>query len=149
MAIDSNLVDPHEQNTDTKLDEGGSNEVSASEVVKCGLGIIMGDGSNVISTGFSGAGVVPFTGTITEAVLIAKESGNIVVDIKKSTYSGFPTTSSITASAKPTLSSAQKYSDSTLTGWTTSVSAGDILEFYVDSVATITKCTVFLKIKKG
>lgn len=149
MAIDSNLVDPHEQNTDTKLDEDGTNEISASEIVKCGVGIIIDGGGSELSTGSSGFAVVPFAGSITEVILLADQSGSIVIDIKKSTYSGFPTTSSITASAKPTLSSAQKYSDTTLTGWTKAVSAGDVLEFIVDSVTTITRCSIVLKIKKG
>ena len=52
---------------------------------------------------------------------------------------------SITASAKPTISSGTKQQDSTLTGWTTSISAGDILRFNVDSITTITRCTVSLK----
>lgn len=34
MAIQNEYIDPHEQNTDTKLDESGVNEVTASEIVK-------------------------------------------------------------------------------------------------------------------
>ncbi len=54
----------------------------------------------------------------------------------------------ITASAKPTLSSADHNSDATLTGWTTSVAAGDVIGFKVDSVATITRATLLLKVTR-
>jgi hypothetical protein len=50
----------------------------------------------------------------------------------------------ITASAKPTLSSANKATDSTLTGWTTSVTAGDTFGFKVDSVTSCTRVALTL-----
>jgi hypothetical protein len=53
---------------------------------------------------------------------------------------------SITASALPTLSSVIKNTSSSLTGWTTSVAAGDIFKFNVDSCTTCTKVTLTLKI---
>jgi len=82
--------------------------------------------------------------------MLADQSGSIVVDIWKDTYANFPPTDadSITASAPPTISSAQKSQDSTLTGWTKSISSGDILAFNVDSCATITRVTISLKVEK-
>jgi hypothetical protein len=108
-------------------------------------------GGGVITTGSKGYMLIPCAGTITKVTLLADQSGTIAIDLKKSTYSGFPTTSSITASAKPTLSSAQKYQDSTLTGWTTSVSAGDVIEFVVDSgttPASVTQVTVIVEMTR-
>ncbi len=67
--------------------------------------------------------------------------------VKKSTYSGFPSTSSIVASAPVVLSSAQKHQDNTLTGWTTSVAAGDIIEWVVDSASTVQRVSIFLHVK--
>lgn len=87
-------------------------------------------------------------GTIVGVSLVGDVSGSAVVDIKKSTYASFPTTSSICASAKPTLSSAQKSEDTTLTGWTTTVAAGDVLEFVLDSVTSIKSLTVSLTIRR-
>jgi len=55
----------------------------------------------------------------------------------------------ITASAKPTISSAVKTKDTTLTGWTTTVNAGDILAFNVDSVSTVQRLTIALTGKKN
>ena len=101
------------------------------------IGITIDGSGSTITTGSKGYIYIPVAGTITQATLLADASGSIVVDVKKGTYTAFPTTSSICASAKPTLSSAQKSKDSTLTGWTTSVSADDVLEFNVDSATTV------------
>ena len=53
---------------------------------------------------------------------------------------------SITASAPVTISSATKAQDATLTGWTTAISAGDVLGFNVDSASTVTKATLTIKV---
>lgn len=94
--------------------------------------------------------VVPFGCTITEVTLLADASGDIVIDIWKDTYANFPPTDAdtITASAPPTLSSAAKSQDSTLSGWTTTITAGDVLRFNVDSVATVTRVTLCLKVTR-
>lgn len=109
---------------------------------------VVDNSGTAIAAGDSTIASIPVevTGTITKAVLIADQSGSAVVDVRKSTYSGFPTVSSIAASAKPTLSAAQKSQDTTLTGWTTSVTAGDILQFRVDSASTVTRLTLVLTI---
>lgn len=110
------------------------------------IGVTVDGGGSTITTGSKGFIYLPFAGTITQVVLLANASGSCVIDIKKSTYTGFPTTSSICASAKPTLSSAQKSKDSTLTGWTTSFSADDVLEFNVDSATTVTRVNLILSV---
>lgn len=112
------------------------------------VGFMIDGGGSTVTTGSKGFIEIPFACTINQVTTLADQSGSVVVDIKKSTYSGFPTTASICASAKPTLSSAQKAQDATLTGWTTSVAAGDVLEFNVDSATTVTRVTVSLKVTK-
>jgi len=109
--------------------------------------IIDGAGS-AIATGIKGDIEVPFAGTITAARLFADQSGSIVVNIWKDTYANFPPTvgDKITASAPPTISTATKSQDTTLTGWTTSITAGDILRFNVDSATTITRVTLSLTV---
>lgn len=113
------------------------------------LNFVLDGGGAVITTGSKGFAILDVPGTVLSATLLADQSGSIVVDVKKASYSGFPTTASIAASAKPTLSAAQKSQDSTLTGWTTSLSAGDVLEFVVDSATTVQRVLVSLKIRRG
>jgi hypothetical protein len=98
---------------------------------------------------------VPWNCTITEATLLADESGSIVVDIYKCTYAQFDggTThpvsgDKITASAPPTISSDTKSTDTTLTGWTVSLSAGDILAFVVTSATSIKRVTLALTLAR-
>lgn len=94
---------------------------------------------------------VPYAATIDSVFLLADVSGSAVVDIQKDTYTNYPPTSAdgICASAKPTLSSSQKYSDSTLTGWTTSVAVGDILRVYLESAATISSIAVTINLRRS
>ena len=110
-----------------------------NQVELANIGLRIDNGANVIPTGVNGNLVVPFACTITQWTLLANESGSIVIDIWKDSYANYPPVvgDSITASAKPTISSATKGQSSTLTGWTTSFLAGDILRFNVDSVTSI------------
>jgi hypothetical protein len=112
---------------------------------------VIDGGGSAITTGQKGHLEIPFACTITRVTLLADQSGSIVIDIWKDTYANFPPTDadSITASAPPTISSAQKSQDSTLTGWTTAIAAGDILAFNVDSCSTITRVTISLKVGKS
>jgi hypothetical protein len=111
------------------------------------------DGGGVaITTGVAGSGVsVPFDCTIQSVTLQANLTGSIVIDIWKDSYANYPPTvaDSICASAKPTITASNKYTDSTLTGWTKTITAGDILYFNVDSCSTITNVTLTLKASRG
>src|SRR4030095_10563342 len=117
------------------------------------VGIIIDGGGSAITTGIKGFLEVPFAGTITAATVLSTDaavtSGSIVIDVWKDTYANYPPTvaDTITASAKPTLSSATKSRDTTLTGWTTAITAGDILGFKVDSVTTLTRVTLSLTVQ--
>jgi hypothetical protein len=110
------------------------------------LNFIVDGGGAEISTGVKGDVQIPFACTITSVTLLADQSGSIAVDIWKDTYGNFPPTDadSITASAVPTITTATKSTDSTLTGWTKTITAGDILRFNVDNVTTITRFTLSL-----
>lgn len=107
-------------------------------------------GGSAITTGQKGYIEIPFACTITAARSFADQSGSIVVDIWADAYVNYPPTDadSITASAPITISATTKSQDTTLTGWDTSLAAGDILGFNVDSVSTITRLTIVLTVVK-
>jgi hypothetical protein len=116
---------------------------------------VVDGGGSTITTGVKGDVVVPENYTIVSATLLADQSGSIVVDIFKTTYASYDAGSThpvsgdkITASAPPTISTATKAQDSTLTGWTTSLTAGDILRYNVNSVTTCQRVTVALRCKR-
>jgi len=119
-------------------DGGGAQDVA--------IQIVIDGGGAVIATGIHGDIEVPFACTISKVTGLADQSGSIVVDIWKDVYANYPPTviDSITAAAPLTLSAAIKAQDSTLTGWTTAIAAGDTLRYNVNSAATITRLTVSL-----
>lgn len=98
----------------------------------------------VLSTGaYEGVVEVPFDCNIVSARLLADQAGGLVIDIWKCSYSDYnPGThpvvgDSIVAAAPPTLTAAYKSEDSTLTGWTVTLTKGDLLKLSVTSVSTI------------
>lgn len=112
------------------------------------FGITIDGAGTAITTGSKGFRRIPFNCSVTGWTILGKESGSIVIDIKKCNYAGFPTTSSIAGSEKPTLASAQSNQDVSLSTWTTTITAGDIIEFYVDSAAVVTRVNLFIHITK-
>jgi hypothetical protein len=115
------------------------------------FGITIDAGTSIITTGLKNWVTIPYDCTIASWQLLADISGSIVIDLWKDTLANYPpdASDSITASAKPTLSSQTSNSSSTLTGWTTSVSAGDVVAFNVDSVTDIHKITLTIGVLKA
>ncbi len=111
---------------------------------------IIDGGGAAITTGVKGDIEFPYACTITAVRLFADQVGSCVIDLWKDSYANYPPTvgDSITASAKPTLSSAIKSQDTTLTGWTTSITAGDTIRVNIDSATTVTRVTVSLTLSK-
>ena len=109
------------------------------------------DGSGgTITIGQKGYIQIPYACTINSWRIIANASGSIVVDVWKAAAPTIPTVANvITASAKPTLTAPQQTSaSSTLTGWTTSVAANDIIGFNVNSATTVSWVILQLLVTK-
>ena len=135
------------------LNNIGASSSRLFSVVDIGTGTIIlqiDGGGSAITTGIVADIQVPYACTIESATILADQSGSIVIDVWKDTYANYPPTDadSIAASAVPTLSSATKSTDTTLTGWTTSIASGDTLRFNVDSASTVTRVVLILKVKK-
>lgn len=141
--------------TGITLVDGGANStitIAVSVNVRsAGLYYLIDGQGSVISTGTKKVGMrVPFNCTITGVYLYGDQTGSIVIDIWKDTHANYPPTiaDTIVASAKPTISSSTKSSDTTLTGWTTTLAAGDVLYFNVDSVTSLTSVGINLGLLK-
>jgi hypothetical protein len=131
-----------------------TNQITDKRVIVSGyddmLQFVIDGGGVAITTGEKGYLVVPFNCKVIEWVILADQTGSIVVNVWKDTYANFPPTSGdgIAGSEKPTLSSARKNQDTSLTTWTTALSRGDIIAFNVDSATTVTRVTVGLRVKR-
>jgi len=130
----------------TGLEMGGTNNrviSMTSNSLTTSLQFVIDGGGSAITTGIKGDLQVPYNCTITAVRLLADQSGSIVVDLWVDSYANFPPTDadSITASAPPTISSATKSEDTTLTGWTPGITAGRIIRVNVDSITSITRVT--------
>jgi hypothetical protein len=141
----------------TKLNLNGSNIVSGSfQVSYTGLsnipaGIISGSDQistnirterlemgvhfpgSTVTTGAKGRKTFGQSGTIVGWKLVSDTSTTSVIDVWKANNSIPTNSNSITGTAKPSLTAAQLNSSSTLTGWTTSVTAGDVFILEVES----------------
>lgn len=110
--------------------------------------VVIDGGGAAITTGVKGDVRIDFDCTILNWTLLADLTGSIQVDIWKKAYSGYPPTvvNTITSASPPTLSAANHNTNSTLSGWTKTISAGETLRFNVDSASAITRVTLILKI---
>jgi hypothetical protein len=153
-------VDGRDVATDgTKLDgvEASADVTDATNVAAAGavmesdyfnIVFLIDGGGSAISTGIAGWVMVPHDFTITGCWLLADQSGAIKVDIWADSYTNYPpdNTDTITGGNEPEIAaSGVKDEDTTLTDWTTDMSAGDILYYNVDSCTTIEKCLVVLR----
>jgi hypothetical protein len=154
------LSDVTDAGTSAGLDVPSSGNSADGEVVKGSdtrlkegaITVTIGDGENAITAGAKAIlAEMPYAGTITGWTLVADQSGSIVLDVWKDTYANIPPTvaDTIAGTEKPTLSSAHKNQDLSLSTWTTSLSKGDSLIFNVDSASTVTRVSLVLRITKS
>lgn len=95
--------------------------------------------------------VVPFACTISRVDMLADQSGSIVVDLWAEAYADYPPTDadSITSATPPTITTATKSQDGTLTSWTTTLAAGDVLLAHVDSCTNIEQVTIAIQVTRS
>lgn len=106
-------------------------------------------GGNPLSGSLTRCRTVEFSGTINAVNIVSDVSGAATVDIQTvaySSYTGPSSASSITASDIPALSSALKYSDTTLTGWTKTLTSPVVVCGVLSSPSTVTWLNLTLKI---
>lgn len=118
----------------------GSNGASGTN----DIGIVIDGGSLVLTPGTKGYRNIPSNFTVTGWTIISDVTGSCVVDIRKTAFDTFPSSSSIAGTDKPTLSNAQKNKSATLSTFLTSLQAGDIIEFKIDSVSIIKKLYLYI-----
>jgi len=94
---------------------------------------------------------IPCDGTITGAYITGDISGSAVIDLWVDTFANFPPTvaDTITASAKPTLTNQESNSDTTLTGWTKTLTEGNWIMANVDSCSVLNQIVLVITFNKS
>lgn len=116
--------------------------VSSSSALHSITFVIDGAGSAIATGALKSFPTAAYSCTINRIDVSADQSGSITVDIWKAA-GAIPTSGNkISASAPATLSSAQLSQGGSLSGWTTSVSSGDVFGGTVASASTVTRATV-------
>jgi hypothetical protein len=130
-------------------DCGLSSQLSSSSLGSFGTSV--NNGTNVVTLGQKGYVKMPYPGTITDWSIMANQTGNVVIDLWKTTFAAFPPTvsNSILNGNYLTLSNQQSKLDPILTGWTsTSFLAGDVFTFNILSADTITNLNLTINVLK-
>jgi hypothetical protein len=113
------------------------------------VGVTIDGSGSTPSTGVKGYIVLPYNCNIVSWYITSDVVGSAVFNVKyAASIAGIGSTTSIVAAAPPTLTSAQAATSSTLTGWTTSFVAGNVLEFDLSSVSSSTRLTLQLTLQK-
>lgn len=110
------------------------------------------DGGGIpIGVGQEASVYLPFNGTVHSVTLLGDQTGSVTIDLRKGSYDDFPLDSgdSICAAAKPSLTSAVKNKDETLTGWTTTIATGEVLVGVVESVSAVNKVTLNVNVERS
>lgn len=103
---------------------------------------INGGGSTVATGDVLSYPTADYACTITRVDVSGAPSGSITVDIWKAAGAIPTSANKISASAPASLTAAQLHQSGSLTGWTTSVSIGDVFGASVQSVTSVTNATV-------
>ena len=111
---------------------------------------VIDNAGDAITTGIKGDIQIPFACSITAWTILADQSGDITIDVWTDAYGNYPPTDadSITGGNEPEVSGD---TDATggVSGWSTSIAAGDTLRFNVDDVDAITKATLILTVERA
>jgi hypothetical protein len=109
-------------------------------------GFTMVGAGGYITTGSKGYFRVPNTGVISKWVLRSDVATTTTIGLESGRPDAFPVTASIVASAPLTLSGQTCVTNTTLTGWTKAVTAGDYLKYDVTANSAATYMAVELTI---
>lgn len=126
-------------------------DCSVTGTVSHKIGVVFVNGGSALSGTTVACTPIPVGGTITAVYTTADVSGSATVGIKTVAFASYTGTGGysgytdiVNGGTAPSLSSAVRYTDSTLTSWLTTLTAGQMLCVQESSPATITNLNVLL-----
>jgi len=114
------------------------------------VGIAIDNGTSVITTGKKAHRIIPWDCEVIEWTISSADTGLIQWDVNWCTYTDWPSTASVGGSGLPGigLSPSAKNQDTSVNWAKTTFDAGNIIEFEVDSVTSLTNCILSVKIRR-
>jgi hypothetical protein len=100
-----------------------------------------------ITTGKKAYRLIPYDCQALEWYIVAGQTGSMQFDVKKSTFANYPSTTTIVGSDYPSLSGQFKNSNTGITAWS-GMSAGDMIDFVINSNTDIQSVGLFIKIRR-
>ena len=122
---------------------GGGSGLTAED----NIGIYIDSTPDDLSTGKKGFKQVPYNCEVLEWYVLAGQTGSIEFDVKSGSFANYPTTTSIVGGDYPKLISQFKNSNTGVTAWS-GLTAGDIIDFVINSNTGIKSVGLFLKIRR-
>lgn len=147
----------------TRADDAFDLATAAVGVVKYRkVGLSLGDGGTLLTTGLKGMIQIDFNGTIVGWSIIGDAAGSITVEVSRARSSPptappaapmipDPVADKISASAPVTLSTAQSASAiaAGVSTWSNILQQWDVLQFKVASIATLKQAVLYLRIQES
>jgi hypothetical protein len=128
---------------------GSTGATGNTPIIPRSFGVVFDGGGSVLTTGLQADVVIPYAMTITGWTMLGDVGGTASVDIWSAPYATYPPTIANTiigaTGTKPNLAGSIKGQSTTLTNWTTGVTAGDIIRFNLDSVTTQTRISLTIQ----
>jgi hypothetical protein len=91
--------------------------------------------------------LIPYDCEALQWYVVAGQTGSIQFDVKKSSFANYPSTTTIVGSDYPSLSGQFKASNTGITAWS-GMSAGDMVDFAINSNTGIQSVGLFIKIRR-
>lgn len=131
----------------TFIPAGGGGGGAQAAAIKADLRT---ENADTLIAGTDFIGVVPFDMTLDVAdswVISSDDTCSVVVDVQRATVAAPTTFNSIAASAKPTLT-ADTYNTGAMTGWSTSLLAGERVRLVVETASGTNRVQVMIPTEK-
>jgi hypothetical protein len=110
------------------------------------INYVVDSGSISMISGNKGSVTIDVSGVLESLVILSDQQGDLILDIKKSNYSTFPTFTSIVGGVYVQMVNSRKVRDDNLNNWNKTLVAGDILTFDVIAVNNINRFLISIKL---
>jgi len=111
------------------------------------IGIYLDSTPDDLAIGNKGFKQIPYNCQILEWYILAGQTGSIEFDVKSGSFAAYPTTTSIVGGDYPKLNSQSKNLNTGVTAWS-GLTAGDIVDFVINSNTGIESVGLFIKIRR-